>query len=106
MKHLVCRGERYIQFSSDCNYQIHSVFDSAVNPELQPEAFMADFLNHRKGIQKWSPENWIINWKTLFLASPVDGERDVWVQVPVVEHIRRPCFYVFIQKEDILKLLK
>jgi hypothetical protein len=105
-RYLVCRGERYIQFSIDCVYQIHSVFESAVNPQLQPESFTADFLNYRKGVNQWTPENWSFNMKTLNLASPIDGERVPWVSVPVIEHCLRPCFYLFINKNDVLKLLK
>jgi hypothetical protein len=82
------------------------VFESAINPNIQYEAFLADFLNHRKGINKWTPENWTFNWKSLTLASEIDGERKEWIRVPVCEHLYRPCWYAFIKQEDVTSLFK
>lgn len=105
-KYLVLRGERYIQYSNICEYQIHSVFSTAVNPNIQLEAFGADFLNYRKGVTGWTPENWIFSRKNLTIAAPIDGERVFWVNAPIVEHLYKPCYYLFVEQDEVLRLFK
>ena len=96
---MVIRGERTVQFTAECNYQIHSVFETGVDPNIQLQAFTADFLNFRKGVNQWEPDNWYSNYKYLTLATPIDGEREEWCKVPVIEHRYRSCFYCFITQQ-------
>ena len=104
MKFLVIKGKHQWESTPVCEYEIHSVYNSSMDYDSNPDWFMEKFLNHRKGIDQWTVGNWYTYVKHLYKADVIDGERIPWTDIYVIEHMNR-SWYGFIKESEMIKFL-